>query len=280
MGPGGKIPPMEIIYIDSLFFLSLLTDYLLCLTAGRLCGVPLRRGRYFLAALLGAAYAAAAFLPGLGFLTAPAGKVLAGVFMGLAAFGGENRPFRCVAALFAVAAAFGGALWALSLSAGSGPSGVLPLDTKTLVLAFALCYAAGRLFLACRSRLAGRRRVHVRAELSGRAAEFTALVDSGNGLTDPATGAPVMLACPRALGPLFPGGAELLACPPVELLELSAHIPELKGRFRLVPYTAVGARGLLPAFRPEGLTVDGAPEKELLIAVSPDASGDGFEAIL
>ena len=45
---------MEIIYADSLFLSNLLADYLLCLCAARLCALPLRRGRYFMAALLGA----------------------------------------------------------------------------------------------------------------------------------------------------------------------------------------------------------------------------------
>ncbi len=37
---------MQVIYLDSLFCMSLLTDYLLCLTAGRLCGLRPRRKRY------------------------------------------------------------------------------------------------------------------------------------------------------------------------------------------------------------------------------------------
>ena len=57
-------------------------------------------------------------------------------------------------------------------------------------------------------------------------------------------------------------------------------IPALAGRFRLIPYTAVGASGLLPVFRPDGLLVDGREEKELLVAVSPSAAGEGFEGIL
>ena len=36
---------MQVIYIDSLFCLSLLTDYLLCLTVGRLCGLVLLDGK-------------------------------------------------------------------------------------------------------------------------------------------------------------------------------------------------------------------------------------------
>ena len=44
---------MQVIYLDSLFCMSLLTDYLLCLTAGRLCVLRPRRKRYLAAGLLG-----------------------------------------------------------------------------------------------------------------------------------------------------------------------------------------------------------------------------------
>ena len=59
---------MTVVYIDSVFFLNTLMDYLLVLSAGRLAGIPLRRGRYMLAALAGGAYAAAVFLPAYSFL--------------------------------------------------------------------------------------------------------------------------------------------------------------------------------------------------------------------
>ena len=79
---------MKILYADSLFALSLLTDYLLCLSAGRLCGLTLRRGRYLAAAALGAVYAVAVFLPGLGWLALPVMQLVFAGLMGLIAFGG------------------------------------------------------------------------------------------------------------------------------------------------------------------------------------------------
>ena len=270
---------MEIIYIDLLFLNNLICDYLLCLAAGRVCGLYLKRPRYFLAALLGAVYAAAVCFPGLGFLSAPAVKLSCGLVMGLIAYGAEAHPLRCTAVFFAVSAAFGGALWAVSM-AGGGSGGLYP-DTKTLILTFALCYAAGRLLFRCLGKLPDKKRVTVRAVFLGRSAAFTALVDTGNALTDPATGARVLVACPKALRPILREHAALFtSASPVELMELSAHIPELKGRLRLIPYAALSGSGLLPAFRPESVSVEGKTEKELLIAVSPNASGDGFEAIL
>ena len=57
---------MTVVYIDSVFVLNTLMDYLLCLVTARLAGIPLRRRRYLLAALAGGGYAVAVFLPGCG----------------------------------------------------------------------------------------------------------------------------------------------------------------------------------------------------------------------
>ena len=56
---------MTVVYIDSLFLLNLIVDYLLLLGAARLSGAVLCRPRLALGAVLGAAYACAVFLPGL-----------------------------------------------------------------------------------------------------------------------------------------------------------------------------------------------------------------------
>lgn len=271
--------PMKTVYIDSLLLLNLAADYLLCLAAARICALQLKRRRYFLAALFGAAYAAASVLPGLFFLSRAYFKLPAGLIMGLIAYGSERSPLRCTAVFFGVSAAFGGALWALSLA--SGGDGQAVLSMKSLLLSFALCYAAFRLIFRRRAALAEKRLVKVAAEFMGRKTEFTALLDTGNSLSDPATGAPVMVACSHALKPLLRENAALFSqMQPVELMELCAGIPELRGRLRLIPYTAVGAEGLLPVFRPDRASLDGREEKGLLIAVSDSASGDGFEAIV
>ncbi len=270
---------MDVIYIDALFFLNLLADYLLCLSTGRICGLVLRRRRYLAAALLGAAYAVAVYLPGLRVLGIPPLRLSAGLLMGLTAFGAERSPLRCTAVLLAVSAAYGGALWAISLAAG-GSGGFVTLSSRLLFLAFALCYAALRLLFRFRARPAERRLLSVSAFLLGREARFTAMADTGNLLLEPMSGKRVLIACPHALSPLFPQQPELLLQAPTDLLEQAARIPALAGRFRLLPYRSLGGEGLLPVFRPDRLTVDGRPCPDLLIAVSPQAAGDDFEAIL
>lgn len=106
-----------------------------------------------------------------------------GLGMGLIAFYPERRPLRCTGVLLAVAAGFGGALWAVSLA--SGGDGVLTLSFKNLLLAFALCYAVLCLLFRCRAALAEKRKAMGAPGFLGRSAEFIALVDTGNTLTDP-----------------------------------------------------------------------------------------------
>ena len=260
---------MENVYLDLHFLVNLLADYLLCLSAGRVCGLQLKRRRYWAAALLGAVFAVLSLLPGFGFLQTGPGKLLGAGLLCAIAFGSEKNPLRCSGVFLGISALFGGAVWALG-----------PLSPSALLLSFALCYVGLRLFFSGRGKLPEQVRATVCTELSGRSARFTALIDTGNQLSDPLSGCGVLLACPQALCPLFPGQEALLSLPAAELLALSGQLPELRGRFRLLPYRAVGSQGMLAAFRPDALRVDGQPRPDLLIALSPAAAGDGFEAIL
>ena len=268
---------MKYIYIDSLFLLSLVTDYLLCLVTGRFCGLYLKRLRYFLAALFGAVYSVLVFLPGLSFLALPVMELVSAGFMGLIAFGGEKRLLRCMGVFLAVSATFGGAVWALTLHAGESPG----LDIRLLFLCFALCYVVLSLISRARLVKAEGKTVHVELKLDERVAAFRALVDTGNCLTDPVTGAAVMVVSPRALLPIFPGAREILEIrDAVEFMEKAGKAPELHGRIRLLPYRNIGGDGLLPVFRPDEVRVEGKLRQGLLAGISDHAAGDGFDAVI
>ena len=122
---------MTVVYIDSLFLLNLIVDYLLLLGAARLSGAVLCRPRMALGAVLGAAYACAVFLPGLGFLTHPAVELSIAVAMALIAYGGGQRLLRSFLAFLALSCALGGGVLALSLLGARGWSGVSSLPMWT-----------------------------------------------------------------------------------------------------------------------------------------------------
>lgn len=261
---------MNIIYADTLFGLSVFTDYLLLLVTARFCALRLRRWRYLAAAVFGGFYAVAVFLPGFSWLAHPLCELSAAGMMGLIAYGGEEKLFRCCAAFLAVSASFGGAAWAVCMRSGSLPAP----DSGLLAGVFFGSYAV-LTFLSHTRRLRARtHRVSVTLALGQRRASLTALEDSGNCLTDPLNGDRVLLASPAALRPLFPGQEALLELGAVELVQSAAPC-----RFRLLQCGSIGGPTLLAAFRPDAVTVDGE-KRPLLVAVSENARGDGFEGIV
>ena len=82
---------MTVIYVDTLFLLNAMVDYLLLLASARLAGEPLARLRFLLGAVLGGLYAVSIFLPGLSFLARPPCRLAAAVLMVLAAFWKSRR---------------------------------------------------------------------------------------------------------------------------------------------------------------------------------------------
>ena len=279
---------MTVVYLDSVFVLNGLMDYLLALCAARLAGIPLRRRRYLLAGLLGGAYAAAVFLPGLGFLSAPPVKAAAGVLLALAAYGGERKLLRLTLLFFTVSCALAGCVLALGMLAGGGVPAVngifyTDVDAKVLLIAGAAAYLVLTVvFRAAAGKGIRGRLVPVRVCLQGRTADLTALCDTGNSLRDPVSGSPVLVVSPGQLAGILPRQVRQLlerGEDPVRLLEpLVAAAPQLK--FRLLPYQAVGvAGGLLLALRSGWVEVAGRRYAGLTVALSPTELGTGYGAL-
>lgn len=280
---------MTVIYIDSVFALNALMDYLLLLCAARLAGLPLRRGRYVLAALAGGAYAAAVFLPGLGFLSQTPVKIAAGVLLGLMAYGGEEKLLRLILLFFAVSCAMAGCVLGLGLLTGGGVPAVngvfyTNVDLKALVIGGTAAYAVlAAVFRAAAGHAVRGELLAVRVSIAGRTAELTALRDTGSGLRSP-DGRAVLVVAPGALDAALPrAAADLLRKKglraPEELLEpLRAAAPAL--RPYLTPYRAVGtAGGLLLALRTDWTEIGGIRYPGLTAALAPTALGVGYAAL-
>ena len=266
---------MEVIYLDELFAVNALIDALLLRLAAYAAGLPLRLGRLLGAALLGGAYAVlCALLPGSP-LPAVAGKLGAAALICAAAFGVGKSFWRGWAAFLGVSALFAGAVFAAALLAGRkvGPGSVAArVSLRLLGLSFGACYAGVRLF---RSRWpAGREIVPAQLRVGERRAALSVLRDTGNSLTDPVSGCPILVADPRALEPLLCFSLPDAIPDAPALLELLSADPLLRPRLGLAPYAAVGVRGLLLTLRPDELLLDGTPVRALA-GLSPTPVGDG-----
>lgn len=260
-----------VVYIDSVFVLNAVTDCLLLLITARLAGLSPRAVPCILASCAGGLYAAAAWLPGWGFLTAAPVKCAAGVGLCLIAFGQEEKLARLTLLFFTVSCILAGAVMALDGAAGVDATTFLfaALGAWLLLAVFfrtaARGHAAGKLF-------------PVRVCVGGRAAELTALHDSGNTLTD--DGQPVLVLSPEILGRLFPAflTRDALRNPPDLLEPCVTHMPSL--RPRLLPYHAVGVpAGLLLSVASDWTEINGTRYAGLRLALSPTDLGNGYTAL-
>lgn len=263
---------MDTIYIDRLFVLNLIIDYFLVLGTANICGIKIRRGRYAVSAIVGALYAVCTVLPDAGFLSTAPVKLICGVLMSLTAFGKEERLLRCTVVFFAVSALFGGAVWAISMRSGVSSSPVyIPLSMPTLILSFGVIYGILSIVFRATAKNVGKEIADAEIIHEGASVSLRALRDTGNTLIDPVTGDSVLIASASALGKLIPGCEKLSP-------EWLSEFPEYK--FRLIPYHAVGTSGgLLPAFRPEKIIIDGHIRDDVIVAISAQVSGDNFNAI-
>ena len=283
---------VTVIYIDTLFLLNALVDYLLLLAAARLVGEPLRRWRFALGAGLGGVYAVAIFLPGLSFLAHPLCRLASVALMMVVSYGGSRRLLRQGLLFVVLTCAFGGGVVAIGLLGGTGLSlgnGVFysALDLKVVLLSAAVCYGVLTLVFRrlARHSAANGELVPVRLRLGERMVDLTALVDTGNTLTDPVSGRPVVVAEGERTAPLFPRehrpGPGDLTDPAAALTRLGTGA--WRGRFRLLPYRSVGVdRGLLLAVRLDGLELDGQGRGPGLVALSPTpvSDGGGYQALV
>lgn len=280
---------VTVVYLDSVFLLNALMDYLLLLAAGRLAGLPPRRGRYLLAALLGGAYAAAVFLPGGAFLASPWVKAAAGVLVGLAAYGGEERLLRMLLLFLGVSCGMAGAVLVVGLLAGGVPmmSGVFYTDVSARVLLIAATAAYLVLSVVFRASAAHGMRgelLPVKVCIGGRVQTLTALWDTGNSLRDPVGGSAVLVLAAGSIRDILPRGLRFLLEPeqlarPADTMELLCRAaPELHPR--LLPYHAVGVRsGLLLAIGTDWIEVAGRRYPHGIVGLSPTELGTGYTAL-
>lgn len=236
------------VYIDILLALNWWVDYLLLLGVRRTTGGGGRPWRLAVGALVGALSCLMLFLPPLSVWLTLLLRLLAAALMVSVAFGfGGGGWIRQVVVLFAFSAGLAGLCGALYFFVAPAGfyvfNGVVYYAVPPLLLVAltVLCY--GLLWLSeqwLRHRAPREHRFRVRLTYQGRQTTFICLYDSGNHLTEPFSGAPVLVVEWAALASV------LTAVPSV------ANLPS---GWRLIPYNTVGGDGLLPAFVPAAVVV-------------------------
>lgn len=271
---------MQVIYIDELFLINLIVNYLALLTTAKICAKRASRWRLALAAAAGAAYSVLSVLPDMAFLDNPAIMAVAAAVMILIVYGGQHGLIRVGVIFFAISAAFGGAVYAVSLLLGRGIDRVT-ISFRVLIIAFAISYGIISVVFARMGRLNSKGgTVKVAIDKNGGKVSFLALIDSGNSLTDPLTGGGVIIAELETLSPLLTQEMRKVLSNynrenVMEVFESLADCGAGYGFF-LVPYTAVGmASAFLIGFRPDQVEIAGKRKRKMSVAISPTCVSDG-----
>ncbi len=287
---------MQVIYIDVLFALNLVVNYLLLFLTSRFSGVYVRRLRILGAAALGAVFAVLLFFPELPLVPSALFKCLLCGVLTAVAFGSkcQGRFLRLCFIFCSVSFAMAGVVLALSLlTGGEGAvtvrNGVpyFGVSLKLLLLSAAAAYGILGMVFGGGGLRVTRQTAEVSLTVGQETLRLRALIDSGNLLRDPMSGKRVLVTGSETLAALFTGQAqqtllksgargEAAGC----FESLSALYP---GRFSLIPYRdATSDFGLILAMKADRVLVDGKEADDLLIGAAGSSieTPDGCMAVL
>lgn len=259
-----------VIYGEYLFLENLITGCLILNLTGKLGGLPMRKGRILAGGALCGLYSFILFLPGLWAAAALFSKLAFSILVVGVSFGRARlrRFAKTVFLFYVVSFALGGItigmMYLLGIQ-GVSANTALYIEGFTYVQVTAGCTAAyaGLSLLTgfLRERLLLQRTaVQVEIQLGEKKLCIPGMVDTGNFLTDPATGKPVFLMEQQEVAHLISektarllettGGAERV------FQMLAGQEEALCGRLCMIPYRSAGiSGGLLVGFRPDQVTV-------------------------
>ena len=246
-------------YLDVLWILNFSVDFLLLIAANRLAGYPTALMRTVAASALGGFYGCICILPGWTFMGHTFWRLIILALMGVIAFGMNKNAVRRCLVFVLLSMAMGGI--AIGIGTGGFLSVLLCAAGVSVMCIFALHGRIGNRFLP----------VEVRCD--GKCHRFTAMIDTGNTLTDPMTGQQVMVVSSDL-------GHRLLGEVTVEFADPVSVIGQIPGG-RLISYSSVGIEGgLLAAKWFRDVTI-GKWHGGCLVAFAPQELGRGenYEAL-
>lgn len=240
---------MQTIYADVLIVLNIYVNFfLLKITAG-ITHSPLRTGRCIAASVYGSLFSLMILIPRLSTALSLAIKLAAAVSIVALAFGihGKKRLLLNTVSFFAANFILAGTIYAVYTMLEPGfihfNNAYFYIDFSLLLLIIttAALYLAVRII---RIRLDKSPAEHGCYSVLIRAGEkvisLSGLADTGNGLVDYFTGAPVVICAQECFAELT--GSDL-------------QISSLPKGFRLLPCSAVSGSGLIPVFRPDEVLI-------------------------
>lgn len=277
-----------VVYLDLVFILNSLSDALALYVTARLSGLYLRTKQFLASAVLGGMYGALCLLPQFKIFDGFVSQMILAFLLVHLTFGKQESIFRIFVLFLILSCTLGGAITAVSqyMYTNGVKNSLQTLDWKVFFLVGIICY----FFLSVVFRSSAKHAVsgqicRVSVLLRGQRVSFDALLDTGHTLCDPITGSPVLTVWCKALESLWLEEERkiLVQLEKQGSLWCAEQIYALlPGKFRLLPYCAVGVHhAMLLTFRADDVTVNGERLGSIAVALSatPVSDGGGYSAL-
>ncbi len=253
-----------IVYADVLFLINFAVNYLLLYLTAKMGRLRPGNLRLLSGAVIGAFYAVFMFFPRLSFGYSALAKFIFSLLVNAVTFNirGIRLYIKTICIFYLVTCALGGGVMAIFFFTGAGAelgavvkNGVLYMNLPWKTLIFAVCgsYFLIRIVWGVLQNKMNRETLSrkVGIFLDGREVWINALLDTGNALCEPFSGAPVIVAeldCLRSVLPedfirAFEDGYTNVD----EIMD-----EKMKGRIRVIPFSSLGTEhGMMVGFRPD-----------------------------
>lgn len=276
------------IYIDVLLFVNLFVNYFILLATEKICRQRTTVFRRIIGDIVASASSLVIFLPEMNFVLSLITRFMISAVIVFTAFGFKNirRFFILVGGFYSVSFAYAGiclAVWAVFRPKGliiRNDAIYFNISPLLLIVTSLVCY----FLLLILRRFFGKdhmQSLYYQIQISKceKSVTLNAFLDSGNQLYDVFSNAPVIIVDFARIKSLLPEN---------DRETLMNFGGDFSGKaaitgYRLIPYSVVGGKGLLPAFRPDQTVVYKGKEKieidDCLIALSNDLGGEN-EALI
>lgn len=276
-----------VIYLDVLLFVNAVINFTILFLTCRISGAELSKPRLFFATALSSLYGLVVCLPKMTFLLNFFVKAAVAALTVFIAFDFRGRKIflkRLVIFIF-VTYAYIGLVTAAQRLPGGGSAFIMQNGEiyYNLPLPFLIASAAA-LFMTWNivsrhfsKKIKSGDTVACRAVFFGRETSFDGFCDSGNFLTEPISGLPVVICNPAVFEDILPPSA-----PGETVFERLEKDENFKRRLRVVPYSGAENRGgVITGIRPDAFFA-GDKEKEVIIALDGALfdGGKDYDAIL
>ncbi len=252
-----------VIYADILLAVNWWIDFLLLIGVGRFIGIFAHVWRIIIASFVGGLFSVLLFFPALPAWATLLLKIVSAAIMVFIAFGKctGHQFVKILSVLFGISAGLAGLCSALYFYIAPPKlyvyNGVVYYAASPWLLLglTLLCYGLLRVIEYINRRRAPLHKDYiVTIVYQNHSITIHCLYDSGNHLVEPFSNQPVIL--------VERSSVSRLLCVPEQLTSLP-----LNGLWRVIPFNSIGGDGLLPAFRPDALSIADKPITNCYIAV-------------